>query len=72
MASHPEKWNKINKSGEHERDDKQGDEVENNPNDPLFFLDAQGTSELLHQCEVCFYDILNHPTRYQIPKAAYV
>ncbi|XP_028415223.1 uncharacterized protein LOC114538271 [Dendronephthya gigantea] len=47
LTSHPEKWDKIYESDEPERNE-QGDVVEN---DSLFFVDAQGSSEILQQCE---------------------
>ena len=46
LASSPEKWSEI-ENGNENKDEEEMDET----NDVLFFVDAQGSSELLEQCQ---------------------
>jgi hypothetical protein len=48
LASSPEKWRGT--SEDHNKDVEETEESETN--DVLFFVDAQGSSELLQQCQV--------------------
>jgi hypothetical protein len=52
LASSPEKWSQMTEDLDQKNEEDEMDE--NETHDPLFFVDAQGSSELLERCQVRF------------------